>query len=674
MAQKNLLNYIIIDRLRYWLLATIFIFSFSATAQKMSVESFELLENDLTANTQPNIKYDQNGDKCALIKIQTTQKGFMFDVGTLGVVDVVEQNTEHPSEIWLYVPHGVKKISIQHNVLGSINDYDLGLSVQKPRTYRLKLTTDQVNTLVVDYENRQYLQIDVNPNNADCFINGLKQQSTYNGKYELLLPFGTHTYRISAPNYHHEDGQVQINDRNNKHHLSVNLKPAFGLLTLYGTSETMGAEVHLDGVKIGLLPIFQYQVKSGKHKLTISKALYNSYSTDITMTDNEAINLTPSLEANFADVTIYSTDPDSRILIDGIDHGSGTWRGKIEEGTYTISTQKTNHSTISQTITVKKGETRSFTLDSPKPIYGALNITTTPPGVNVYIDNKYMGQTPFYTSEIIIGSHSIGLKKENYTSVSENINITKNQTTSLNKTLSNCFSAMFSSDPSGANISVNGVNYGYTPTNITQTAGSYKITVEKDGYHKSSKTIKFDENLQNTYFNLKEKKEYFSKTCFTASIGYNPLYFNAIEFGLGWDVKHFSFGMDFSGPTIEGVDGDDLSQVNFNFGYGFKVGNRFRISPNIGLTIYGNKNEDSDSSETDQYVSFTNEDSDSSETDSYASFTIGTKAELALTSWLVLNIAPRYVFPTSEDNISTTYKKEASGFSCAINLQFRIGL
>ena len=106
----------------------------------------------------------------------------MFDVGTLGVVDVVEQNAEHPSEIWLYVPHGVKKISIQHNLLGSINDYDLGLSVQKPKTYRLKLTTDQVNTLVVDYENRQYLQIDVNPNNADCFINGLKQQSAYNGK------------------------------------------------------------------------------------------------------------------------------------------------------------------------------------------------------------------------------------------------------------------------------------------------------------------------------------------------------------------------------------------------------------------------------------------------------------------------------------------------------------
>lgn len=641
----NLLNYIFIDRLRYWLLATIFIFSFSATAQKMSVESFELLENDLTANTQPNIKYDQNGDKCALIKIQTTQKGFMFDVGTLGVVDVVEQNAEHPSEIWLYVPHGVKKISIQHNLLGSINDYDLGLSVQKPKTYRLKLTTDQVNTLVVDYENRQYLQIDVNPNNADCFINGLKQQSAYNGKYELLLPFGTHSYRISAPNYHHEDGQVQINDKNNKHHLSVNLKPAFGLLTLYGTSETMGAEVHLDGVKIGLLPIFQYQVKSGKHKLTISKALYNSYSTDITMTDNEAINLTPSLEANFADVTIYSTDPDSRILIDGIDHGSGTWRGKIEEGTYTISTQKTNHSTISQTITVKKGETRSFTLDSPKPIYGALNITTTPPGVNVYIDNKYMGQTPFYTSEIIIGSHSIGLKKENYTSVSENINITKNQTTSLNKTLSNIYSAMFSSDPSGANISVNGVNYGETPINITQTSGSYKITAEKEGYKKQAKTIKFDENLQDIEFKLKEKKVYFDKTfCFTFEGGYNPLYMNSLEFGYGLELKNFIlFDMLFSIPTIKNQNTfNNTYQFSYYIGYGIKLGNRFRVSPIIGVLT-------DDSSETS------------------VSCSIGTKTEFALTPWFALNIAPRYAFPIANlGNIS--------GFSCAINLQFRVGI
>ena len=640
--------------IKYCLLTILFVTSiFTATAQKMSVESFELLETDITAITGSTMKLDQNGDKCALIKIQTTQKGFMFDVGTLGVVDVVEQNAEHPSEIWLYVPHGVKKISIQHNVLGSITNYDLGLSVQKAKTYLLKLTTDQVNTLVVDYENRQYLLIDVNPNNADCYINGLKQQSTYNGKYELLLPFGTHTYRISAPNYHHEDGQVQINNKNNKHHLSVNLKPAFGFLTLNATSETMGAEVSLDGVKIGQLPIFQYQVKSGKHKLTISKALYNSYSTDITMTDNEAINLTPSLEANFADVTIYSTDPNSLILIDGTYYDSGTWRGKIEEGTHTISAQKVNHTTVSQTITVKKGETRSFTLDSPKPIYGALNITTTPPGVDVYIDNKYMGQTPYYTSEIIIGSHSIGLKKEDYNSITENINITKNQTTSLNKTLTNFYSTILRSYPTNANIYVNGVYYGETPSYISKTAGSYKITAKKDGYYNSSKTIKFDENLQDINFKLKEKEYYFDPDggYLTFGGGYNPLYSNAIELNCGLELFNIILDMDLVLPTDDESDFSNGDHLKFNFGYGFNLGNRFRVSPYIGLAFYDYEYEDNDSSETIP-----------------ASFAIGTKAEFALTPWLAFNIAPRYVFPIIDGGM-----EDFSGFSCAINLQFRLG-
>ena len=318
-----------------------------------------------------------------------------------------------------------------------------------------------------------------------------------------------------------------------------------------------------------------------------------------------------------------------------------------KEGTYTISAQKANHTTISQTITVKKGETRSFTLDSPKPIYGALNITTTPPGVNVYIDNKYMGQTPYYTSEIIIGSHSIGLKKEDYNSITENINITKNQTTSLNKTLTNIYSAMFRSYPTGAKISVNGVNYGETPINITQTSGSYKITAEKEGYKKQSKTIKFDENLQDTYFELKEKKVYFKpkKFYFTAEAGFNPLFYNALELNYGIEISNIILELDLAYPYIDDELGIyyDEGQFRFNLGYGFNLGDRFRLSPNIGMG-YGADEENESSL-----------------------LSIGTKAEFALTSWLELNLSPRYVFPLE-------YPGNYSGFSCSINLQLRLAL
>jgi hypothetical protein len=81
-----------------------------AEAQDIKVVSFTPDMTDMTANLEGTIVYDQNGDKCALIKIETTEKGFTFDVGMLGIV----KTEYHPGEIWLYVPYGVKSITISH--------------------------------------------------------------------------------------------------------------------------------------------------------------------------------------------------------------------------------------------------------------------------------------------------------------------------------------------------------------------------------------------------------------------------------------------------------------------------------------------------------------------------------------------------------------------------------
>lgn len=53
----------------------------AARSQNISVASFKMDENDITANMESTMVYDQNGEKCALIRIQTTQTGFTFDVG-----------------------------------------------------------------------------------------------------------------------------------------------------------------------------------------------------------------------------------------------------------------------------------------------------------------------------------------------------------------------------------------------------------------------------------------------------------------------------------------------------------------------------------------------------------------------------------------------------------------
>ena len=81
-----------------------------AQQSKISVASFQRMESDLTARvTAP--KRDQNGEICALIRIVTNVKDFMFEPDALGIT-ARENKT---GEIWLYVPRGARRISILHD-------------------------------------------------------------------------------------------------------------------------------------------------------------------------------------------------------------------------------------------------------------------------------------------------------------------------------------------------------------------------------------------------------------------------------------------------------------------------------------------------------------------------------------------------------------------------------
>lgn len=103
---------------------------------EFSVQSFRRLEWDLDARTYHPM-LDQNGKKAALIKVVTSAKDFDFDVGAMGVVGVCQE----VGEIWLYVPGGVRKISIKHEEYGVIRDYVFPDEIESAVTYEMMLRT-----------------------------------------------------------------------------------------------------------------------------------------------------------------------------------------------------------------------------------------------------------------------------------------------------------------------------------------------------------------------------------------------------------------------------------------------------------------------------------------------------------------------------------------------------
>ena len=212
-------------------------------AQSISVSSFQLLENDLTANTAGTTERDQNGEVAALIKVVTTQTGFTFDGGALGIV----KTKQTPGEVWVYIPRGAKKITIKHPQLGVLRDYYFPCAIDAARTYEMILVTGTVETTVRQTRTSQYVVFQLTPPNAVVELNGELLQ-TADGTASKMMKFGTYGYRVNAPNYLPESGNVTVNDPNNKHVVNIALKPNFSQVTL---TVDNNAEIWVNGERKG---------------------------------------------------------------------------------------------------------------------------------------------------------------------------------------------------------------------------------------------------------------------------------------------------------------------------------------------------------------------------------------------------------------------------------------
>ena len=121
----------------------IILFSVGLSAQ-IAVKSFRILPNDQTARITDPVT-DQNGDKCALIKVVTTETGFGWEGGMLGIVDAEQKLGEY----WVYVSHGAKKITIKHGQLGILRNYIYPEAIKEETVYEMVLTTDVVKNKII---------------------------------------------------------------------------------------------------------------------------------------------------------------------------------------------------------------------------------------------------------------------------------------------------------------------------------------------------------------------------------------------------------------------------------------------------------------------------------------------------------------------------------------------
>lgn len=496
---------------------------FSSLSAEIAVKSFRKLDSDMTARIDAP-KKDQNGDVCAIIKVVTIQTGFIWEPDGLGIVSAENKGGEY----WLYVPYGAKRLTIKHPQLGILRDYMYPLPIEKAMVYELVLTTGKVITTVDETIESQWLLIKAEPTKAMIYLNDIYVKA---GEYQTKLKSGIYSYRVEFPLYHTEAGKIEIADT--KKELMINLRPAFGTAKIQTTPED-GATVLIDGKEqLKTTPCVSEPLSSGEHSIQIVKEMYQPLSEKITINEGETLPLNFILKPNFAEITIKAPEK-AQVIINNKLMDNGTWNGRLSPGIYSLEVQLENHKTAKQDVELNIGDKKNFEL-VPIPIYGSLDIMTTPAGANIMINGINYGTTPNTINKLLIGNYKLQLIKTGFEAVNKSVSISENKineivetlienhpiTVQNNKPKEKINGIRFTSSPSGAYLLRNGSIVGKTPFETTNLPdGEYTFEIRCENFEASYKKAVVNKaqckiyyiNLQGNQSSFECKEDEFEET------------------------------------------------------------------------------------------------------------------------------------------------------------------
>ncbi len=465
---------------KFYTLLILISISFCAFAQpQMSVKSFAELPNDLSALNIDTERKDFNGEPCAIIKVQTTETGFSFSTGAVGVVATVQ----HPGEIWVYVPHSILKLTIQHPKLGVLRDYNFNIPIEKARVYELKLSTQKITQIIEQDAGGQYFVLKVLPSSAQVIIDNENAEFIQNGSYQKFLLYGTHSFTVKSHLYHDYTGTINI--ANERVEQQVTLQENFCILNI--SANVDGADVYINDELVGQTPYTSSRRKLGSYTIRITKPNYQLYQETITTTSAGTKNINANLVHNVGKVNILSKTKGAEIFINDSFKATDSWSGVLPVGTHLIELRMEGHRPSKQNVNIALGKSYDLYLDSPTPMYGKLNVNSEQNDVEILIDDIPTTTTPNIINNILAGRRKITFRKNGYLDHIEYVEILEGKIQSLDITLDpipdQVGKIYITSNIVAASIYINGIDKGLTPLlleNIEQ--GICEITVKKDGY------------------------------------------------------------------------------------------------------------------------------------------------------------------------------------------------
>ena len=572
--------------------------------QKFDIVKFELNQLDGTASNAQYKKIDGSGNLYAIIKVRATGEDTRGLNEFLFNFNSLKSIVEDKGdELWVYVQKNAKMVNISREGYAPVRNFDLKMTLQAGKTYNMEIAT-----------------------------------------YGRMDP--------------------SVISKLNVQMLQFRVTPATsGLVVMYrqegaGEYELFG-QTGNDGVVGKNLSFGTYEYKVMSNSFFTSTGRVKLYDSEKVHVENVNLN------GNLSEFYVLAPTG-ANIYIDNEFKGKGSWKGSLPNGSYILECRQEGFRTSTQQITVEPGAAKDYVVNLT-PITGLISVASNPAGATVLIDGVEMGTTPCNIKNVLTGTRKLTVTKPGYNPTITEVYVEEGKMSKMNIVLDDVLQVSVGSNPSGAQLFIDGEYKQLTPFSANITPGNHLVELKHNGYKTYKENVLFDKNNPTHYAKLKNTM--------------NNYYFQAnCQYGLGGSLlpgasigayyKNFNAQLDcyFGEECVIGYSGSEyehsVNYIGLRLGYGVKLASCVRLTPqlgggyvNIGQGIWYHEGYESPC-----YC----------EGVEGVCGTLALRAEYGILPWLSVSLTPEYRIPISsnEDIWSDCFKEIVQDFRINLGVAF----
>jgi hypothetical protein len=244
--------------------------------------------------------------------------------------------------------------------------------------------------------------------------------NSQSNRYEVLFSANRQIIFVYAPNFIEQRISTFNPDPKDIFYYRIEettslISKAKGTMNLQSDPE--GCSIFINDLQLVNKTPFTQEIQAGANKVTLKKERYLDLDTLLELKPNQLNNFSLKLNPAWANLEIKAKPEQASVSLNNILQGASTVRftgvdNGLSPGDYAIKVEAPKHRTVQRNISLVAGQSETLNIDLVT-MQGELKISGSPENMEVYLNGKFAGTSPFIKN-LEIGSYELELKKKGF--------------------------------------------------------------------------------------------------------------------------------------------------------------------------------------------------------------------------------------------------------------------